>query len=102
MITPDSPEAFEEVLWMAFFPDLHDPTASSVLDERTDNAAFESFYRDHIRKLLRVRGGRRYLSKGNYSVTRLEYLLKVFPDARFILPVQIGRASCRERVCQYV
>jgi hypothetical protein len=88
MITPDSPEAFEEVLWMAFFPDLHDPAASSVLDERSGNAAFEAFYRDHIRKLLRVRGGRRYLSKGNYNVTRLEYLLKLFPDARFVLPVR--------------
>ena len=24
-VTPDSPEALEEVLWMAFFPQLHDP-----------------------------------------------------------------------------
>jgi hypothetical protein len=28
------------------------------------------------------------LSKGNYNVTRLEYLLKLFPDARFVIPVR--------------
>jgi len=87
-ITPESPEAFEEVLWMAFFPDLHDPLKSAVLDGETHNPAFEAFYRDHIRKLLLVRGGRRYLSKGNYNVTRLAYLLKIFEDARMVLPVR--------------
>lgn len=88
LVTPDSPEAFEEVLWMAFFPELHDPASNSVLDAATDNPDFESFYRDHIRKLLLVRGGRRYVSKGNYNVTRLEYLLKIFPTARFVIPVR--------------
>lgn len=87
-VTPESPEAFEEVLWMAFFPGLHDPARNAVLDERTENAAFEAFYRDHIRKLLKVRGGARYLSKGNYNLTRLGYLLKLFPDARFVIPVR--------------
>ena len=87
-ITPESPEAFEEVIWMAFFPGLHDPSASDVLAAGTANPAFEAFYRDHIRKLLRVRGGGRYLSKGNYNVTRLEYLLGLFPDARFVIPVR--------------
>ena len=88
MITPDSPEAREEVIWMAFFKHLHDPTRSNVLDADTANPAFEAFYRDHIRKLLAARGGRRYLSKGNYNVTRIPYLRKLFPDARFIVPVR--------------
>lgn len=88
MVTPDSPEAFEEVLWMAFFPDAHDVTHSSIFDQSTANPAFEVFYRDHIRKLLAIRNGHRYLSKGNYNVTRLEYLLKIFPDARFVIPVR--------------
>ncbi|HEX3989800.1 MAG TPA: sulfotransferase, partial [Acetobacteraceae bacterium] len=33
MVTAESPEAMEEVLWMAFFPRLHDPAVSNVLDE---------------------------------------------------------------------
>jgi hypothetical protein len=73
---------------MAFFPKLHDSDTSSVLRAGTSNVLFERFYRDHIRKLLVVRGGRRYLSKANYNLTRLGYLLKLFPDARFILPVR--------------
>lgn len=87
-VTPQSPEAFEEVIWMAFFPRLHDPSVSAILDGKTANPAFEVFYRDHIRKLLLLRGGSRYLAKGNYNVTRLAYLLKLFPDARFIVPIR--------------
>lgn len=88
VVTRDSPEAFEEVLWMSFFPGTHDPGRSAVLDANTDSAAFEAFYRDHIRKLLLLRGGSRYVSKGNYNLTRLEYLLRLFPDARFVIPVR--------------
>ncbi len=87
-ITEDSPEAFEEPLWMAFYPKLHDPGTTAVLGRDHANAAFEAFYRDHIRKLLLVRGGRRYLSKGNYNLTRLGYLQRLFADARFVLPIR--------------
>jgi hypothetical protein len=88
LITPASPEAMEEVLWMAFFAQAHDPNASAVLDRATANPAFEAFYRAHIAKLLLARGGNRYGAKGNYNVTRLEYIQKIFPDARFIVPVR--------------
>lgn len=87
-VTPSSPEAMEEVLWMAFFPHLHDPNRSQVLDATTSAPAFEEFYRAHIKKLLMIRDGRRYLAKANYDVTRLAYLHKLFPDARFIVPVR--------------
>lgn len=87
-VTPDSPEAFEEILWMAFHPSLHDPAHCAILDERTANPRFETFYRDHIRKLLALRGGGRYLAKGNYNVTRIRYLRKLFPHARFIVPIR--------------
>jgi Sulfotransferase family len=87
-ITPESPEAMEEPLWMAFFPSAHDPAVSHLLGDRHEHPGFERFYRDHIRKLLHVRGGTRYASKGNYNVTRLEYLLRIFPDARFVIPVR--------------
>ncbi len=91
LVTPDSPEALEEVLWMHFFPDIHDPARSSILDRETSNPAFERFYTDHLRKILLIRGGERYLSKGNYNLTRFPYLLKLFPDARFVVPVRDPR-----------
>jgi hypothetical protein len=88
LVTPDSPEALEEVLWMVFFEHAHDPHVSSVLDRGSIYPAFEAFYRDHIKKILHVRGGRRYLSKCNYNLTRLAYLSRLFPDARLVVPVR--------------
>lgn len=87
-VSNDSPEAVEEVLWSHFFPGQHDPRSSQVLDGRRRNAGFDSFYRDHIRKLLAVRGAPRYLAKGNYNLARLRYILSLFPDARFLVPVR--------------
>ncbi|MCA1779355.1 MAG: sulfotransferase [Xanthomonadaceae bacterium] len=88
MVTTESPEAVEEVLWMQFFEHLHDPEHDQTLDAATSNPEFEAFYADHIRKLLLVRGKTRYLTKGNYNTTRLEYILKLFPDARFVVPIR--------------
>jgi hypothetical protein len=88
MVTPDSPEAMEEPLWQSFFADAHNPAVSQVLGASVERPDFERFYRDHIRKLFLIRGGQRYVSKGNYNFTRLEYLLKLFPDARLVLPIR--------------
>jgi hypothetical protein len=87
-VTAQSPEAMEEILWMAFFPRCHEPSEVNVMDAGTEAPAFESFYRDHIRKLLFIRKGSRYLAKGNYNAVRLRYLHKLFPDARFVLMVR--------------
>lgn len=85
-ITNDSPEAVEEVLWMYFFPQCHAEAETNTLDDQVSNPAFESFYRDHIRKLLLVRERPRYLAKGNYNLGRFLYILKLFPDARLLIP----------------
>ena len=88
IVTTESPEAVEEVLWMQFFGYLHDPGVSQVMDETVDNPVFEAFYREHIAKLLLVRERTRYLTKGNYNTTRLGYIRKIFPEARFVVPVR--------------
>jgi hypothetical protein len=90
-VTADSPEAMEEVIWKHFFPRAHDPQASNVLDRATENPQFEKFYHDHLRKMLLVRGGTRYVAKGNYNLTRLGYLQKLFPEARFVVAVRNPR-----------
>jgi len=87
-VSPESPEAFEEPVWMAFFPALHDPYSSNLLDGQTSNPEFERFYEDHLRKLMIVRQASRYVSKGNYNISRLQYLQKRFPDARFVIPIR--------------
>jgi hypothetical protein len=88
MITPDSPEAMEEILWMRFFPEAHNPLMPGRLDRHTCNDTFAEFYRNHIRKLLLARGSGRYLAKGNYNIARLAYIHELFPDARFVVPVR--------------
>jgi hypothetical protein len=88
MVTSTSPEAMEEVVWLAFFPETHNPEVSQLLNGNTNNSNFETFYISHIKKLLLSRAAQRYVSKGNYNLTRLPYLLKLFPSARFIIPVR--------------
>jgi len=87
-ITSESPDALEEMLWMAFFPRCHDPSVSGVLTARDRNVDFEAFYPAHLRKLLLVEKAGRYAAKANYHVARLSYLARLFPDARFIIPVR--------------
>lgn len=88
MITPDSPEAMEEAIWMAFFPHAHDHRHSHVLAASDSHPDFEQFYSNHLRKLLLVHQCGRYVSKGNYNLTRLHYLLRMFPDARVVIPIR--------------
>jgi hypothetical protein len=73
---------------MTFFPRAHDPEVSALLSAGTDAPAFASFYRDHLRKMLLLRGGTRFVAKNNNSVTRLGYLRELFPHCRFIIPVR--------------
>jgi hypothetical protein len=87
-ITPASPEAFEEPIWRHFFPQWRDPNAGHAVTATCQHPAFEAFYRDHLKKIVSLRGGQRYLSKGNYNFTRLAYLARLFPDARFLVPVR--------------
>jgi Sulfotransferase family len=87
-VTRDSAEMGEEILWEHFFPYIHDETNYSVLDATTSNPAFERFYREHLCKLALVRGRTRYVSKAIMCVVRMQYLSKLFPDARFLLYVR--------------
>ncbi|MGK7294985.1 MAG: sulfotransferase [Candidatus Wenzhouxiangella sp. M2_3B_020] len=88
MVTAESPEAVEEVIWMRYFDHLHDAGRSQVMGSDVDNPAFEAFYREHVAKLLLARGRSRYLTKGNYNTTRLGYIRSIFPEARFVVPVR--------------
>ena len=87
-ITRDSPEAFEEPLWAHFFPWVHVPGEMHRLTAADRQPQFDDYFLQHLRKVLMLRGGNRYVSKGNYNVTRIEYLADLLPDARFVIPVR--------------
>jgi hypothetical protein len=101
MITTESPDAVEEMLWMAFFPNCHDPAVDNRLGWEDRNPAFEKFYRTHLQKLLLAETAERYVAKANYHVARLPYLLRLFPDARFVIPVREPAAHIASLVRQH-
>ena len=84
----DSHEAFEEVLWRAFWPGKY--LESKILlwetEEIDPHGEFDSFFRSHIRKLLLLRGATRYISKNNANISRITKLLSMFPDAKVVVP----------------
>jgi hypothetical protein len=88
MITPDSPDALEEMVWTAFFPLCHDASTDQRLGRDDRHPAFETFYDQHLRKLMLAEGASRYAAKANYHVARIPYLLQLYPDARFLVPVR--------------
>ena len=88
MITTESPDALEEMLWVAFFPNCHSLSVSNLVGAGETHAAFESFYDAHVRKVLLAERATRYAAKANYHIARLLYLLRLFPDAKFVIPVR--------------
>ncbi len=87
-ITRESPEAMEEPLWETVLPNLHHPRRGHVLDPELASPELERALQQHMRKILWLRGGSRYVSKGHYNSTRIAWLAHRFPDARFIVPVR--------------
>ncbi len=88
IVTRDSPEMVEEVIWQQFFDNLHDEDVSNIINEENVNLKFEKFYKTHISKLIINQNRSRYLAKNNYNITRLEYLLRIFPNSKFLLTIR--------------
>lgn len=87
----DSPEAFEEVIWKAFWGGKYGERSIALWSEDDRSAAFEDFFRLHIRKLLHLKLAEgaargRYVSKNNANVARLRLLPRIFPDAHIVVP----------------
>ncbi len=90
----DSPEAFEEVLWLAHLRDAYVRADRLIpLEPSAANAEFKTAFRDAIRKCRLLAAGDgdpaaapRYLSKNNANVSRLALLAELCPDCRILVP----------------
>ena len=88
-VSLDSPEAFEEVLWLTYLRERI--VAERTLEPLTIgmvSAQFEDAFRATIQKLLAESesgGGTRYLSKNNANISRLGVLSQLFPDSTIIV-----------------
>ncbi len=88
VVNRNSHESIEESLWNKFFDDAQDEKVSNIFSEDVSNPEFENFYPDHIKKLLINQKCSSYVTKNNYALPRLEYILKMLPAAKFIIMVR--------------
>ncbi|MBK8050587.1 MAG: sulfotransferase [Anaerolineales bacterium] len=82
--------AFEcEWVWSQAGKDLWDPHCTDLTTGADFlNPEFERMLRSIIQRHLLVQGRRRFLNKNPIHLLRLEYLHKLFPDARFVYIVR--------------
>lgn len=90
LVDANSPEAFEEIIWKGFWPSRYQ-TKRIVPWSEPSYPTFESFFRNHLRKLIHLRSqpnlqSMRYISKNNQNIARINYLKQVFPDAIIVVP----------------
>lgn len=87
----DSPEAFEEVLWRACWPEKFGRDGIALWADDEDAGEFRAMFVSHMQRIVAVRSGgasgqRRYLSKNNANIARIGFLRRLFPDAMFVIP----------------
>lgn len=95
-VSVESPEAFEEVLWLNQLRSSYvGETSIRPVPPDAITPAFREMFGQVLLKLQRLdaakRGGarpRRYLSKNNMNVARLDTLPALFPDATVLLCVR--------------
>jgi hypothetical protein len=95
LVSYDSVEAFEEILWRAFWPTYFLPNRIRpwAAEDQDEDGEFVAFLRQHMRKMIglrRRRGGavpaHRYVSKNNANIARLGWLERNFPDSAILIP----------------
>lgn len=89
----DSVEAFEEILWLAFWPEHFKKSKIVPWEPEEENEEFAIFLRQHMRKMIALRQQRmnttavqRYVSKNNTNIARLGWLQQWFSDATIVIP----------------
>ena len=89
-ISPDSPEALEEVVWKTFWK-RHYQADRIIPWDNEANEEFNEFFRSHLRKIILLRRENselspRYISKNNANIARTRILKQLFPDSVIIIP----------------
>ena len=85
----DSPEAFEEILWKAFWPEKYQRDRITPWTQQDRDEEFEEFFHNHMRKIIALRsGGQRYISKNNANIARMDLLYRIFPASTILIPVR--------------
>ena len=89
----DSPEAFDEVFWMMFWPENYRAQGISLWSEADDRPVARAFMARQFARIRLLRCGERaaaarYLSKNNANVARLRLLPRLFPGCAIVVPLR--------------
>lgn len=92
-ISFDSPEAFEEVIWLSYLRDrIVEESTLSTLTADSVSEEFATAMRETIRKVLAIADptvqpvpSPRYLSKNNANLSRIDALNRMFPTSTILV-----------------
>lgn len=90
LVSVESPEAFEEIIWMSFWRGHY--RADSIAPWGTrPSPAFDAFFARHRDKIVALDSRRdaqpsRYISKNNLNIARVQRLVEHIPDCRVLIP----------------
>jgi hypothetical protein len=85
----DSPEAFEEMIWMAFWREHYEKERIGLWDATQRDSEFETFLARHMRKIVaNAPPAQRYVSKNNANIARLPLLAVAYPEAQVLIPIR--------------
>ncbi|MEZ5289009.1 MAG: sulfotransferase [Vicinamibacterales bacterium] len=105
-VNVDSPEAFEEVAWMAFWPEKYGPDEIRLWAETDHADDFPAFMKALVQRVIAVRSTpdhprSRYVSKNNANVARRRLLSRLFPDAAIVVPFREPVAQAMSLLTQH-
>jgi len=104
MVNMDSPEAFEEMLWKAFWKNHYREDRIIPWGDEP-NGEFFSFFRKHMKKVIAVRDRKapkvRYISKNNLNISRVGLIRDQLPDALILLPFRDPVQHANELLTQH-
>ena len=113
LVSVDSPEAFEESVWIAFWPDRYKHDRIMPWREEGDRV-FRDFLENHFKKIVALSAqGRdagtdvanrtaRYVSKNNLNIARITWLARNFSDALFLIPFRDPIQHCASLLRQHL
>jgi hypothetical protein len=86
----DSPEAFEEIIWRAFWPNKYHDDSIELWNEEDGRPDAREFFTKHFRKIVALctSGAGRYISKNNNNIARLDLLPEMFPGSQIVVPLR--------------
>lgn len=84
LVSFDSPEALEEVFWKTHCGSDY-IRSDSLVPMSVTQEVLEDF-RTYISLILKGSGGKRYLSKNNNNILRLDSVIDAFPHATILIP----------------